>query len=63
MPMYMCILCLVMSGTISLSFQLMACGPGHPCSDFVAPGTTGAYPGGDYYEEAYEGDEGWGFAS
>ena len=55
--MNMCIyIVLGCGGTISLSFQLMACGPGHPCSDYVVAGE-------DFYDGAQDDNEGGGFAS
>ena len=47
--------------SISLSFQLTAYGPGHPCPTVQVPSVAVMDLQGE--EEDYGGSDGWGFAS
>ena len=49
--------------SISLSFQLTAYDPGHPCPAVQVPGVAMTDLQGEYYKEDYGGTDGWGFAS
>ena len=49
--------------SISLSFQLKAYGPRHPCPAVQVPGVGAANLPGEYYEEDYGGADVWSFAS
>ena len=41
----------------------MAYGPGHPCPAVQVLGVAVVDQQGEYYEEDYEGADGWGFAN
>ena len=49
--------------SISLSFQLTAYGPGHPCPAVQVLGIAAMDLQGEYYDEDYGGADGWGFSS
>ena len=58
---YVCMI--YVSSSVSLRFQLMAYGSGHPCPSIQVPGVDAMDLQGEYYEEDYGGADGWGFAS
>ena len=55
---YLYMICVICS--ISLSFQLMAYGRGHPCPAIQVLGVGAVNLYGEYYEEDYGGTDCWG---